>query len=186
MNPAISQLNTAGEAWTGLMLAVLWQSTLLAVVIAMAALAARRSSPAVRYWLFQILAIKLLVMMDGRTLYSPLFSGVFWDAQEFVPADIERIEVVSGPAGPTWGTNAVNGVINVVTKSSADTQGPSLSTTLGNFERSAVARHGFALGDGSTARVWAKTFTRDATLLRQFASRNREALVARIDRPASR
>ncbi|HRY16684.1 MAG TPA: Plug domain-containing protein, partial [Candidatus Competibacteraceae bacterium] len=60
---------------------------------------------------------KLLVLMDGRTVYDPLYSGVFWHAQDYVLEDIERIEVVRGPGGALWGANAVNGVINIITKS---------------------------------------------------------------------
>jgi iron complex outermembrane recepter protein len=67
------------------------------------------------------LADKLLVMIDGRSVYTPLFGGVFWDAQQLVLEDIERIEVVSGPGGSLWGANAVNGVINIVTKKAAQT-----------------------------------------------------------------
>src|SRR5258708_522419 len=69
------------------------------------------------------LANKLLVLIDGRAVYTPLFSGVFWDAQDYLLEDIDRIEVISGPGGALWGANAVNGVINVTTKSSKDTQG---------------------------------------------------------------
>jgi len=69
------------------------------------------------------LANKLLVMIDGRTVYTPLFSGVFWDAQDYLLEDIDRIEVISGPGGTLWGANAVNGVINILTKSAKDTQG---------------------------------------------------------------
>ncbi len=113
------------------------------------------------------IANKLLVMVDGRTVYSPLFSGVFWDTQDFVAADIERIEVITGPAGATWGTNAVNGVINVVTKPAAETQGLSFSTTLGNEARAAVARYGWRLGPGASVRLHARTFAREPTLLRR-------------------
>jgi len=111
-------------------------------------------------------ANKLLVMVDGRTIYSPLFSGVFWDAQDFVPADIDRIEVISGPAGATWGTNAVNGVINVVTLSAAKTSGVSASTTLGNLEKTATARYGFTMSEGLAIRGHVKTFQRDASQVR--------------------
>ena len=111
-------------------------------------------------------ANKLLVMVDGRTVYSPLFSGVFWDAQDFVAADIDRIEVISGPAGVTWGTNAVNGVINVVTHAAGRTQGPSVSTTLGTLEKTVAARYGFMLGEDLAVRAHVKTFERDASELR--------------------
>ncbi|HWF20292.1 MAG TPA: TonB-dependent receptor, partial [Verrucomicrobiae bacterium] len=66
---------------------------------------------------------KLLVMIDGRTVYSPLYSGVFWNVQDYLLEDLDRIEVVSGPGGTLWGANAVNGVINIITKSAKDTQG---------------------------------------------------------------
>ena len=66
---------------------------------------------------------KLLVLMDGRSVYTPLYSGVFWDVQDYLLEDIDRIEVISGPGGTLWGANAVNGVINVTTKSAKDTQG---------------------------------------------------------------
>src|SRR5260370_23987978 len=69
------------------------------------------------------LANKLLVLMDGRTLYTPLFSGVFWNVQDYLLEDIDRIEVISGPGATLWGANAVNGVINITTKSARDTQG---------------------------------------------------------------
>ncbi len=66
---------------------------------------------------------KLLVLIDGRSVYTSLYSGVFWDIQNFPLDDIERIEVISGPGGTLWGANAVNGVINIITRSSADSQG---------------------------------------------------------------
>jgi len=69
------------------------------------------------------LANKLLVLIDGRTVYTPLFSGVFWDVQNYPLADIERIEVISGPGGTQWGANAVNGVINIISKHARDTLG---------------------------------------------------------------
>ena len=68
-------------------------------------------------------ANKLLVLMDGRALYTPSFGGVFWDAQDTLMQDIERIEVIRGPGGAIWGANAVNGVINIITRSSRETQG---------------------------------------------------------------
>jgi len=69
------------------------------------------------------IANKLLVLIDGRTVYTPLFSGVFWDAQDVMLEDVERIEVISGPGATLWGANAVNGVINVITRRASDTQG---------------------------------------------------------------
>ena len=69
------------------------------------------------------LANKLLVMIDGRTVYTPLYSGVFWEAQDYLLEDIDRIEVISGPGGTLWGANAVNGVINIITRQASDTQG---------------------------------------------------------------
>jgi iron complex outermembrane recepter protein len=75
---------------------------------------------------------KLLVLIDGRTVYSPIFSGVFWDMQNLVLEDIERIEVIRGPGGTLWGANAVNGVINVITKRAQDTQGALISASTGS------------------------------------------------------
>ena len=68
-------------------------------------------------------ANKLLVLIDGRTVYTPVSSGVYWDVQDVVLEDVERIEVIRGPGGTLWGANAVNGVINVITKNAKDTQG---------------------------------------------------------------
>src|SRR5690606_4244318 len=69
------------------------------------------------------LSNKLLVLIDGRSIYTPLHAGVFWDEQQVLIEDIERIEVISGPAGTLWGANAVNGVINIITRNAHDTQG---------------------------------------------------------------
>ena len=70
-----------------------------------------------------VTANKLLVLIDGRSVYSLLFSGTFWDIQDVLLEDVDRIEVISGPGGSVWGANAVNGVINIITKSAKDTQG---------------------------------------------------------------
>lgn len=70
-----------------------------------------------------VLANKLLVMIDGRSVYTPLYAGVFWDIQNVLLEDVDRIEVISGPGGTLWGANAVNGVINIITKSAKDTKG---------------------------------------------------------------
>jgi iron complex outermembrane receptor protein len=66
---------------------------------------------------------KLLVLIDGRSVYTPLYSGVYWDAQDLLPDDIDRIEVISGPGATLWGANAVNGVINITTRNASATQG---------------------------------------------------------------
>ena len=108
-------------------------------------------------------ANKLLVMIDGRSSYTPLFSGVFWDVQDTLIEDIERIEVISGPGGTLWGANAVNGVINVITRSAADTAGALVSVAAGSGERNAGARWGGKLGENASFRVYAKGFERDHT-----------------------
>lgn len=102
-------------------------------------------------------ANKLSVMIDGRTVYTPLYSGVFWDAQDVMMQDIERIEVISGSAGTLWGANAVNGVIHVVTKKSTATIGNLIHAAGGNVSYGAAMRHGAAFDDNSGAyRVYAK------------------------------
>jgi iron complex outermembrane receptor protein len=99
---------------------------------------------------------KLLVLIDGRTVYTPVFSGVFWDQQDVMLEDVERIEVISGPGATLWGANAVNGVINVITKSAADTQGVLASGGVGERDRQAAARYGGRAG-AATYRIYAKT-----------------------------
>jgi iron complex outermembrane receptor protein len=102
------------------------------------------------------IANKLLVLIDGRTVYTPLFSGVFWDMQDVLLEDVERIEVVSGPGATLWGANAVNGVINVITRSTRDTQGSLAVAGAGNQERGAAFRHGGVTGGNVSYRVYAK------------------------------
>ena len=77
------------------------------------------------------IANKLLVLIDGRTVYTPLFSGTFWEVQDVMLEDVERIEVISGPGATLWGANAVNGVINVITRPAAETQGSLASARAG-------------------------------------------------------
>lgn len=94
------------------------------------------------------LADKLLVIIDGRSVYTPLFAGVFWDVQNVLLEDVDRIEVVSGPGSALWGANAVNGVINVVTKSARDTQGVYVSGGAGSFVQDFGAiRYGDSIGN---------------------------------------
>ncbi len=103
------------------------------------------------------LANKLLVLIDGRSVYSPLFSGVFWDMQDVVMSDIARIEVISGPGASIWGANAVNGVINIITRHASRSQGSLLVARAGDHGRSITARHGGRLGNGAYYRVYAKS-----------------------------
>jgi iron complex outermembrane receptor protein len=100
---------------------------------------------------------KLLVLIDGRTVYAHFFSGVLWDQQDVMLDDVERIEVISGPGATLWGANAVNGVINIITRSSADTQGVLVVAGGGNAERGAALRYGTPLGESGHLRVYAKT-----------------------------
>lgn len=104
---------------------------------------------------------KLLVLIDGRSVYSPLFSGVFWDAQDVVMEDIERIEVISGPGATIWGANAVNGVINIITRNAADSGGTLLALDAGRLERGATVRRGGRLDGGGAWRVYAKAIDID-------------------------
>ena len=106
-------------------------------------------------------ANKMLVLVDGRTIYTPLFSGVFWDAQDVVLEDIERIEVVSGPGSTLWGTNAVNGLISITTKPASQTRGGLFVAGAGNQERGAVARAGATLGERTDYRLYARYWERD-------------------------
>jgi iron complex outermembrane receptor protein len=99
---------------------------------------------------------KLLVLIDGRTVYAPYFSGVLWDQQEVMLADVDRIEVISGPGGTLWGTNAVNGVINVVSRTSAQTQGGLVVGYGGNLDYGGSLRYGGTLGERGTFRVYAQ------------------------------
>ena len=115
---------------------------------------------------------KLLVLIDGRSVYTPLFSGVFWDVQDVVLQDVERIEVISGPAGTLWGTNAVNGVINVITRPAAKTQGALASAGIGNREIDGVLRYGGSFASGGHYRVYGKYFERNNSVLANGAERD--------------
>ena len=104
---------------------------------------------------------KLLVLMDGRTLYNPVTSGVIWDDQDYLLEDIDRIEVIRGPGGTLWGANAVNGVINIITKSAKNTQGAYMMAGGGTHERSTDGvRYGGQVGDDFCYRIYGKYFDR--------------------------
>lgn len=111
-------------------------------------------------------ANKMLVMIDGRTVYTPVFSGVFWDVQDVVLDDIDRIEIIRGPGAALWGANAVNGVINIVTRSARETQGGLVTAGGGTEERGfADVRYGGALGEKAWYRVYGKYRYIDALAL---------------------
>jgi iron complex outermembrane receptor protein len=107
----------------------------------------------------------LLVMIDGRSVYTPLFSGVYWDMQDVMPEDIERIEVVSGPGATLWGANAVNGVINIITRKAADTEGGLVSISAGNLEQSVSLRYGGKLAEDLAYRLYVRDYIGDDTAL---------------------
>jgi iron complex outermembrane receptor protein len=106
---------------------------------------------------------KMLVLVDGRTVYSPIFSGVLWDAQDMLLADVERIEVIRGPGAALWGTNAVNGVINIISKNAAKTQGATITAAGGNVEGGyGATQYGGKIGGDGFFRVFAKGFSKDS------------------------
>lgn len=110
------------------------------------------------------LSNKLLVLIDGRSVYSPLYAGVFWDVQDTLLEDIDRIEVISGPGGTLWGANAVNGVINIITRNSRDTLGGYADVGGGNEEQGFGGfRYGARIGRDATMRAYVKYFNRDSS-----------------------
>jgi len=112
------------------------------------------------------LANKLLVLVDGRSVYTPLYSGVFWDQLDYLLEDVDRIEVVSGPGGTLWGANAVNGIINVISKSAKDTQGFYVESGGGTQLRDFVGvRYGGKLAPNVSFRVYGKFFDRGNQVL---------------------
>lgn len=110
-----------------------------------------------------VLANKLLVLIDGRTVYNPVFGGVLWEAQNLMLTDVDRIEVIRGPGGTLWGANAVNGVINIITKKSSDTQGNVINLLSGNEEQNVSARHGGTLANKGHYRTYVKAFKKDSS-----------------------
>ena len=104
----------------------------------------------------------LLVLVDGRSVYTPAFGGVYWDAQDMTLDDLDRIEVIRGPGATLWGANAVNGVVNIISKSARETQGVLLSVAQGNEEQPQLdARYGGAVGEKFRYRVYTKYVNRD-------------------------
>ena len=109
-------------------------------------------------------ANKLLVLIDGRSVYNSQYSGVFWDVQEVMLEDVDRIEVIRGPGGTLWGANAVNGIINIITKEAKDTQGGLVTAGTGGEEEGFGAiRYGGQIGETAHFRTYAKYFDRDGT-----------------------
>jgi iron complex outermembrane receptor protein len=104
---------------------------------------------------------KLLVLIDGRSAYSTLHSGVFWDLRSPLLEDIAQIEVISGPGGTLYGPNAVNGVINILSKDAFQAQGALVRATAGPTERTLGARYGFTLGDQAAVRVYGNWYGRE-------------------------
>ena len=114
-------------------------------------------------WPFaQSFSNKLLVLIDGRTVYSPLFSGVYWDMQDVLPDDIDRIEVISGPGATLWGANAVNGVINIITRSSVSSSGVYAQADAGTSEQVLGARVAGRAGKNLSYRAYARWIREDA------------------------
>jgi iron complex outermembrane recepter protein len=111
-------------------------------------------------------ADKVLVLIDGRSVYNPITSGVSWDQQDVPLEDIERIEVIRGPGGTVWGANAMNGVINIITKNAKDTQGGTIVAGGGSETvASGLAQYGGAIGSAGTYRVFGKAFDIDSSTL---------------------
>src|SRR3989449_1335528 len=107
------------------------------------------------------LSRSVLVLIDGRSAYTPLFAGVWWQVQDMLLEDVERIEVIRGPGGTIWGANAVNGVINIITKSAKDTHGVLASTGGGNLDQGFLnSRYGAGNGKTFDYRIYGKAFTR--------------------------
>ena len=107
---------------------------------------------------------KLLVLIDGRSVYTPLYSGVYWDMQEVLPENVDRIEVISGPGATLWGANAFNGVINIITRKASETQGLSLDVGGGDLQRVASLQYGGHLGDELSWRANVRAFADEDTL----------------------
>jgi len=118
-------------------------------------------------------ANKMLVLIDGRTVYSPVFAGVFWETQDVVLQDVERIEITRGPGGSVWGANAVNGVVNVITKRATETKGTFVNLSAGSSVLGPYAvRHGGRLGAAGAYRAYVKVRFEDSHQLLTGADAN--------------
>lgn len=116
---------------------------------------------------------KLLVMIDGRTVYTNLFSGIFWDIHDYVLEDVDRIEVIRGSGGTIWGANAVNGIINIITKNAAETKGTYVSQIVGSEDRSITeARYGGETASKDNYRFYVKKAVRDGLNKKNDKGRN--------------
>jgi iron complex outermembrane recepter protein len=122
---------------------------------------------------------KLLVLIDGRIIYESRFPGVYWDVQDLVLEDLDRIEVIRGPGATLWGANAVNGVINIITKRASDTPGPMASVSYGGEEHpTASARYGGSFGSSLHYRVFGK-YAERAPLVREDGGEAADSWMAR-------
>jgi iron complex outermembrane receptor protein len=115
---------------------------------------------------------KLLVLIDGRSIYTPLYSGVYWDLPDILPADIDRIEVISGPGATLWGANAVNGVVNIITRSAEKTQGLQLDLRAGTARQALGAQIGGRAGETIAWRASLRWLHEDSGLSSSDASTN--------------
>ncbi len=106
------------------------------------------------------LSKQVLVMIDGRSVYTPLFAGVYWEMQDTLLEDVDRIEVIRGPGGTIWGSNAINGVINIITRRAQDTRGTLVSAGGGNVDQGFLHFRYGAGSDTASYRVWGKLFSR--------------------------
>jgi iron complex outermembrane recepter protein len=120
-------------------------------------------------------ANKLLVLMDGRSLYTPLFAGVFWDDHDIALDDVERIEVIRGPGGTIWGANAVNGVINIITKKAQNTVGNRVAAIAGSEDKLITSfRHGRELDSDAFVRFHGHYANRDESIFKDHSQAHDE------------